>query len=77
MVGLPLQDRRGNWAGVYRDLEKNGIKFSSEHNYYNDIIVPVLYEIGADPRADPTKASTQPILQVPEGESIDCLKLLL
>ena len=49
LVGRPLQSRRGNWAGVYRDIEKYGVQFAPNNNYYNNIIVQVLLELGADP----------------------------
>ncbi|CAH6419563.1 Hypothetical protein POVR2_LOCUS68 [uncultured virus] len=51
LVGKPLQARSGNWAGVYRDIEKYGVRFDVDMNYYNDLIVPVLLELGADPSA--------------------------
>ena len=49
LVGKSLNQRKGNWAGVYRDIEKYGPQFHESMNYYNDIIVPVLLELGADP----------------------------
>ena len=77
LVGKSLQSREGNWAGVYRDFVKNGPIFTSKHNYYNQLIVPVLYEIGADIDSSVGYGTDYIIGRVAACNDANALKLIL
>ena len=49
LVGINLLPRKGNWSHVYLQLVKNGVDWSSLHEYENQLLVLVLYDSGADP----------------------------